>query len=55
MEENQPFMHFSFFVSKSNGYCANSVQVKAGVILVEIGRDPAHPDVSGFLSGEDSH
>lgn len=53
--KNQPFVHLSFFISQSHGHCTNSVQVKACIILMEIGCDPAHPDIGRFLSRKDSH
>lgn len=48
-------MYVAFVVPHSDGDAAHLGEVEAGVKLVEVRGDPAHPHEGGLLTSEDPH
>lgn len=52
---NTPLVNFALFISEGNSDGSDSVQFKLWVVLMEVGRHPAYPNIVGLLAREDSH
>lgn len=48
-------MNFSLLISQGDSDSSDIVQLKAGVILMEVRGYPAHPNAAGLLTREDPH
>lgn len=48
-------MNFAKFIPKSDCDCANAVQVKGHIMMVELRSYPSDPNIRGLLTEGDSH
>lgn len=50
-----PVVHVALVITHGDGDSADAGEVEGGVVLVEVGGHPAHPDAGGLLPREDPH